>query len=215
MKILFIGNSFTARNDVPGMIAALAGSRGERVEHALVSAGGASLRRHWNAGEALAAIRRTRHDYVALQEQSTLPVKNAARMHDNIRLFAPPIAESGARTALYVTWARRHAVETQAAITGAYTAIAAEIGAVLVPAGPAWQEFRGRHASPELYDRDGSHASLAGSYLAACVFFAVLFGHSPVGLPAVAGLAGPDAARLQEAAWDTVQTRGRADGAIG
>jgi hypothetical protein len=208
MKILFIGNSFTARNDVPGMIASLAQARGERVEPQLIAAGGASLRAHWNRGEAPAAITQTPRDWVVLQEQSTLPVKNAARMHENIRLFAPLIAESGARAALYVTWARRNVPETQATITRAYRAIAAEIGAALVPAGPAWQAFMRLYPGPALHDRDLSHPSPAGSYLAACVFYAALFGRTPAGLPGlVAGLGADDAARMQAIAWETVQGR--------
>jgi hypothetical protein len=35
---------------------------------------------------------------------------------------------------------------------------------------------------PDLYDADGSHPSIAGSYLAACVLFATLFGESPAGI---------------------------------
>jgi hypothetical protein len=53
-----------------------------------------------------------------------------------------------------------------------------------------------------LHDRDQSHPTLAGSYLAACVFLAVLFRESPVGIETgLAGLAGKDLALLQEAAW--------------
>src|SRR5437773_6623907 len=117
MKILFIGNSFTARNDVPGIIESLANARGKQIDHRLISAGGASLRMHWNKGEAQRAIQETRYDYVVLQEQSTLPVKNPRRMHENIRLFDQAIKASGAKTALYLTWARQNAPETQQAIT--------------------------------------------------------------------------------------------------
>jgi hypothetical protein len=77
LKVLFVGNSFIARNDLPGLIARLAAARGKPLEHRLISAGGASLRTHWNAGEALKAIQGGRYDHVVLQEQSTLPVKNA------------------------------------------------------------------------------------------------------------------------------------------
>jgi hypothetical protein len=48
--------------------------------HRLISAGGASLRKHLNAGEALKAIQAGQYDCVVLQEQSTLPIKNAKRM---------------------------------------------------------------------------------------------------------------------------------------
>src|SRR4051812_47887436 len=87
LNVLFIGNSFTARNDLPGLIAGLAAAAGTRMDHRLISAGGASLRMHWNKGEAVKAIGGGGYDYVVLQEQSTLPVKNAARMHENVRLF--------------------------------------------------------------------------------------------------------------------------------
>jgi hypothetical protein len=106
-SLLFIGNSFTARNDLPGLIVRMAAARGKTLQHRLVSAGGASLRTHWNAGHALKAIEGGGYDAVVLQEQSTLPVKNAARMHENVRLFGTGIAATGARTVLYMTWARR------------------------------------------------------------------------------------------------------------
>jgi hypothetical protein len=73
-KVLFIGNSFTARNNLPGLIAQLAAARGVTIEHHLISAGGASLRTHWNAGKALKAIQNGHYNYVVLQEQSTLPI---------------------------------------------------------------------------------------------------------------------------------------------
>ena len=44
VKILFIGNSFTQRNDLPGLVAAMAAEREVRIRHKLISAGGASLR---------------------------------------------------------------------------------------------------------------------------------------------------------------------------
>jgi hypothetical protein len=55
-----------------------------------------------------------------------------------------------------------------------------------------------------LHDKDQSHPTLAGSYLAACVFLAVLFEESPVGIPGeVDGLSEKDLALLQKVAWQT------------
>jgi hypothetical protein len=205
MNVLFVGNSFTARNDVPGLVAEMAGARGKQLEHRLISAGGASLRMHWNKGEAQRAIQRTHYDYVVLQEQSTLPVKNARRMHENIRLFDEAIVAAGSKTALYLTWARAAAPESQETITNAYTAIGDELGALVVPVGIAWQRFLRAHRRPVLHDKDMSHPTLAGSYLAACVFLAVLFAESPVGIDGeVKGLTPADARLLQETAWASV-----------
>jgi hypothetical protein len=201
-NVLFIGNSFTARNDLPGLIAGLAAARGKSMEYRLISSGGASLRTHWNAGQALKAIQDGRYGHVVLQEQSTLPVKNAGRMHENVRLFDGAIRAAGAKTVLYMTWARRHAPESQEAITEAYAGIGRELGATVVPVGLAWERLLRKHDQPVLHDKDQSHPTLAGSYLAACVFLAVLFKESPVGVGGVpAGLSEKELVQLQKAAW--------------
>jgi hypothetical protein len=207
LNVLFIGNSFTARNNVPGLIAKLAAARGKRLEHRLISAGGASLRAHWNAGQAPKAIKDGHYHCVVLQEQSTLPIKNAKRMHENVRLFDEAIKAAGAKAILYMTWARQHAPESQQAITDAYTSIGQELGATVAPVGLAWQRFLSKHDHPVLHDRDRSHPTLAGSYLAACVFFAVLFNDSPVGIDVeVDSLGEKDRALLQKIAWQTCKS---------
>lgn len=103
LKVLFIGNSFTQRNNLPDILARMAEAAGAALEWRLISVGGASLRTHWNKGEATRAIAEGQYDYVVLQEQSTLPIKNAARMHENVRLFDAAIKSAGAKTALYLT----------------------------------------------------------------------------------------------------------------
>lgn len=201
MKVLFIGNSFTARNDLPGTIASLARAAGRRFDPVLVSAGGASLRMHWNKGDALREIRSGGYGHVVLQEQSTLPIKNPARMRENVRLFDAEIRAAGAKTALYMTWARLHAPEAQRAITDAYASVGRELGAAVVPVGVAWERVLAAKGHPVLHDRDGSHPTPAGTYLAACVFFATLFRRTPVGLRnEVDGLTPAAAAMLRRTA---------------
>ena len=208
MNVLFIGNSFTQRNNLPGLIAKMAETRGKELRHTLISAGGASLRQHWNAGKAPRAIESGGYDRVVLQEQSTLPIKNAARFAENVRLFDPAIKAAGAETVLYLTWARAHAPESQQALTDAYTAIGAELGATVVPAGEAWRRFLAKYREPVLHDKDQSHPALAGSYLAACAFYAVLFEDSPVGIGAeVKGLSADHRTLLQTVAWEECKAR--------
>jgi hypothetical protein len=133
-------------------------------------------------------------------------------MHENVRLFDEAIKAAGARTVLYMTWARQHEPESQHAITDAYTGIGRELGATVVPVGLAWQRLFGKHDRPVLHDKDQSHPTLAGSYLAACVFLAMLFGESPVGLGGdVDGLSEKDLALLQKVAWQTYSSTARRD----
>src|SRR3954465_4325160 len=123
-------------------------------------------------------------------------------MHENVRLFDGVIRAAGAATVLYMTWARRGEPDAQAAITAAYTQIGQELGATVVPVGTAWARFIAARDRPVLHDRDGSHPAVAGSYLAACVFYGTLLKESPVGNGAqVAGLNEADRASLQAGAW--------------
>lgn len=208
IKVLFIGNSFTQRNNLPGLLADMAAERGLHVDTELISSGGASLRTHWNGGRASDAIAKGGYDYVVLQEQSTLPVKNPQRMAENVRLFDAAIKRAGSTTVLYLTWARQHSPDSQQAITDAYQSIGTELGALVVPVGLAWQSFLAKHENPELYDRDQSHPTLAGSYLAACVFLAVLCGFDPVGIESSAtGLSQQDILLLQRAAGKQFRTK--------
>jgi len=182
-RILFIGNSYTARNQLPRLLADLAAAAAHprRVDFELIFACGASLKRHWNAGIGRDRLAALSWNYVVLQEQSTLPLKNPARYHENVRLFVPEIARCGARPVLYLTWSRQQAPDTQDRITGAVEEIAAEVNALVVPAGPAWHALMARHGDIPLYTDDGSHPTAAGSYLAACVFLVSLFGEAPRG----------------------------------
>jgi len=78
----------------------------------------------------------------------------------------------------------------------------------VVPVGLAWQSFLSKHDIPALHDRDQSHPTLAGSYLAACVFLGALLKENPIGIES-----GPDnideheRLELQRAAWKQVGPR--------
>lgn len=52
----------------------------------------------------------------------------------------------------------------------------------------------------DLWQDDGSHPTVAGTYLAACVFYGVIFGESPRGLSYHDGLTSNEAAYLQSVA---------------
>ena len=175
VRMLFIGNSFTTRNDLPGLLSAIAeAGAGTMIESKVIAAGGASLRRHWNAGAADTISDET-WDYVVFQEQSTLPIKNGKRFHENVREFVPVMKESGATMVLFMTWARKHEPENQKLLTDSYDSIGKELAATVVPVGSAWREMLEKQGTPELHAEDGSHPTLAGSYLAACVFYTTLF----------------------------------------
>lgn len=87
-------------------------------------------------------------------------------------------------------------------------ATANEVGALVIPVGPAFEESYRRRPDLKLQmGYDGYHPTLAGQYLSAAVVFASLYGRSPVGnsYDYFGALDKPTAAFLQQVAADTVK----------
>src|ERR1700746_3852022 len=68
-RVLFLGNSFTAVNDLPYMFAALAWSGGHRVVTGIQAPGGWTLVDHSTSPDTPVALAAGRWNYVVLQEQ--------------------------------------------------------------------------------------------------------------------------------------------------
>jgi hypothetical protein len=214
LRVLFIGNSFTFMNDLPGLTERLAASAHppRKLQTELVGEGGATLKRHWATGRALEAIRRGNWDYVVLQDQGRLglmrisddmpQINDPEMFHAYARQFDAEIRKAGATTLFFLTWAPQDAPESQALLNSAYAAIAEELGALVAPVGIAWQKAIELNPKLVLHDHDGSHPGPAGSYLAACVFHSVLFSDTPVG-SFRGDLSEEDAAFLQRIGWET------------
>jgi hypothetical protein len=188
-RVLFVGNSYTTRNDMPAMLKELAAAAGVEVqlETKVFAFGGASLAAHWNRGEVQRVLAEESWDAVVLQDQSTRPMRALKSMQKHVRLFVAAIDASVARPFLYMTWARKHEPDSQHVIASAYRELAQETGASLVPVGEVWREIGRLRPGLELYDADRSHPSIEGSYVAACVFLASLLGRMPKELSGVEG----------------------------
>ena len=64
----------------------------------------------------------------------------------------------------------------------AYTQMGRQLDAFVAPVGRAWAASLKANPDISLYDDDGSHPNVYGTYLTACVFYATLTGLTPVGL---------------------------------
>lgn len=140
----------------------------------------------------------------------------------------------GARTVLYQTWGRRdgHALRpylatfktmNDAVIQGYqhYASLIARTGRtpLVAPVGVAFRLIydgvveAGQNPGDasslfhRLYDRDETHPSPLGTYLAACVMFGTITGESPAGLPPALGISEEEAATLQATAMRAMLLR--------
>jgi hypothetical protein len=185
--VLFVGNSYTTGNDLAGVFADLAAAGGYEAEVKVVASGGAWLRDHVDGGDVRQALTGGAWDYIVLQEQSIVPASPTERvnaMYPAIRSLVGTAEDWDTQPVLFLTWARRDGFPDvgynsyepmQRAITSAYEEIASEVGARIAPVGEAWAVS----AAYDLYQGDGSHPTPAGTYLAASVLYAAIFGEDP------------------------------------
>jgi hypothetical protein len=202
LRILFIGNSLTAWNDLPDMVMRLAMGAGHpQPLTRMVAVGGFSLEDHWNQGDAGRAIREGPWDVVVLQQGPSALAESRRLLVQYARRFDAEIKQAGARSALYMVWPSIQRRGDFAGVSQSYRNAAIAVNGVILPAGDAWRLVLQRHADLALYSEDGLHPTPAGSYLAALVIVQGLYNQSPIGLPSQ-GLAEADARLLQNAALD-------------
>jgi hypothetical protein len=216
LRVLFVGNSFTFRNSLPALVHELAaGDPGAppifAVEYA---AGGWSLHQA-NRDDGLdKLLRDVDWDVVVLQEKSwllSLPEEQWRReTYPAAQALHEKIAAAGARTVLFMTWGyvrgdRLHQphdtyAAMQARLADGYSKLGSELGAQVAPAGLAWAEALRREPSLDLWAGDGQHPGRLGSYLAACVFYAMLSRREPPQSGFTAGIQRAQARLLQQVA---------------
>jgi len=214
LDILFVGNSHTYLHHMPRMLAGLtAAHRGCSLAVDQCTGKGVSLKWHWQNPATREKITGQPWDYVILQDRSGGPLEDRASFDRHADLLGGAIRNHGAGTLFYMTWAGRDSPENQAALAEAYVDAARRLDAGLAPVGLAWQRSIREKPDLGLYHEDGRHAGPAGAYLAACVFYAVLFNTSPAGLPSRFSIKGKprvdldekSALFLQQIAFRTVQ----------
>jgi hypothetical protein len=226
-KVLFLGNSYTFVNNLPGIVAALAHSAGDSLFYDNNSPGGYTFGwqpiAHSTDPVSLGKIGLGDWDFVVLQEQSQTPAIPALRdscmypgsiiLHDSVKSANPC-----SRVLFFLTWGRRFGGiqcftsnycspdfadfdQMQDSLTVAYKGIADSLGDWIAPVGEAWRYVINNN-QVVLHSGDDSHPNLKGSYLAACVFYDIIFGKRSFGLSYSGGLA--DTALLFQLAADTI-----------
>ena len=211
-KILFVGNSYTGgiRKAVIQLIKA---SHHPDTQLTFINPGGKTLAFHLGHKPTVEKIQSGKFDFVVLQDQSQTPAifpekfKKAAVELDKV------IDESGAQTVFYQTWGRRDGdkqnskmfpdyASMQKALSKSYAHAAKTCKATLAPVGDTWSAVRKKDSKLglALYQKDGSHPSNKGAYLAACVFYATFFEEDPRKLAFIGGLSEAEAKLIRELA---------------
>jgi hypothetical protein len=206
---LFVGNSFTYYNnslhnhyrhfrqaenggESYGLVRTMAISGASLPEHKL------GLQQRLEAND---------WDFVVLQGYSNGPIteRYAEAFRQSAREYAAEIRADGGEPVFFMTWAYTGKPEMTQQLDDAYTSIGKELNAMVVPVGRAFASALEKRSELHLVVPDLKHPTLAGTYLAACTFYAALHGQTPVGGTYTAGLSNQDARFLQQVAWDSWQ----------
>ncbi len=211
-RVLFIGNSLTYFNDLPGTVAGLAGSANVTIQVASVAGPNLALIDHVEgSSNALDVISEGGWNYVVLQQGPSALALSRDTLTIATRLLADRIEAVGARTALLMVWPESSRFAVFDDVRDSYRAAAADVGGLFLPAGEAWRTAWAADPQLPLYGPDGYHPSELGTYLAALVVYEGVTGNDSRALPdqAIVGgrdisMAGSRVRLLQEAAHETV-----------
>jgi hypothetical protein len=182
--ILFVGNSLTDANDLPGMVEGLAAAAGVTLPTAQVAIPNYSLGDHLADGEAPDAIAAGGWRVVILQQGPSGQPDSRIQLRDDAAAFDALVRAAGARTALFSVWADSQGPSTFEQVRASYSLAAANVGAIYFPVNEAWSLAWERKPALDLYSADGFHPAVEGSYLAALVITGMLTGIPPTQLPA-------------------------------
>lgn len=180
-RVLFVGNSLTYVNDLPGMVARISATLGTPVETHSVVHPDYGLEDHWNDGVVQRMLADQRWDIVVLQQgPSSLP-ESGTNLVEFAGRFARLIRARGACPAVYMVWAEAAYPRSFDAVRDHHRQAADSAHAQFLPAGEAWRAAWRRDPAFAFYSPDGLHPTPLGTYVAALTITAALTGRSPLG----------------------------------
>jgi len=216
-NVLFIGNSYTNVNNLPEMTRLLSLSLSDTLAVSSSMPGGVTFQGHTTNTATQNLIDQGGWDVVVLQEQSQIPSFPQSQVATACYPFATALVDSirahspCADPVFYMTWGRENGDPDNCAAwppvctyTGmqqqlrmSYLQMAQDNSGECAPAGMAWKRVREEYPSIGLYATDGSHPSVAGSYLVACTMYSTFFHRTTVGATYTSTLDATTAATLQ------------------
>ncbi|MDJ0792985.1 MAG: hypothetical protein QNI98_01990 [Woeseiaceae bacterium] len=204
-RILFIGNSFSFYNNgLHTHYRNLAEAAGITAEARLFTLSAGTLAEHTRT--AAAVLAGEPWDIVVLQGHSMGPLDPATvgSFRSSAVSLAKMVRDVGAEPFLFMTWAYEGRPDMTETLAAQYRDTGELANAAVVPVGLAFAYVTENHPEITLRTADTKHPTLAGSYLAACVFFARFERRSPEALDYTAGLDPKIAQALQSAAWHVI-----------
>ena len=198
-RVLFIGDSTTSRNDIPGKFKRLAELGGHEINVASSTRDYTSLATHTRLPQTREKLENEVWDIVILQENEAILLNPESRQKISIPMigkYIDIVDEMDGVILLYSSIGFREGLvdyeefkylddyeSTQDAVDMAYIEIGNELNLPIAPVGKVWRQVYDTKPTFDLWQLDGLHVSPEGAYLAACVFYTAIYNQSPLDLP--------------------------------
>lgn len=183
ITLLFMGNSHTLVNDVPGMVTAMmrAGIPGKTVAEA-VAPGSMFLEERLHHVVTVNLMRSQDWSFVILQAQQYSSSGQFTYSTEEAKELVRISRQANAIPIMFPEWPRRGFDETDR-IFDLHVSIAQATPACVAPIPQSFDLALSRHPALTLHASDGNHSAPAGAFLAALVMYATMSGRSPADLP--------------------------------
>jgi hypothetical protein len=135
LRVLFVGNSLTATNDLPAVVSGLARATNRNLEYRTIAFGGYALEDHWAQGDARAALASRSWDVVVMQQGPSALPESQINLREWASRFADEARAAGTRPALLTVWPESYRRGALRDVIGSYQRAAAAARADLFPAG--------------------------------------------------------------------------------
>jgi len=195
-RVLFVGNSYLYyNNSLHNHVKRMAIERFPSMEKEFIyksSTIGGARSWHHNFDHLLNSKNigvKESFDLIILQGGSAEPLseKSRTKFMNTVKQVKGIAKKNGTRLALYMTHAyvppdERFKINMINDISSLYIEAGKKNDLVVIPVGIGFKNAYESKPNIKLHNIDGTHPSLLGTYLAACIVYGVLYGESPVGL---------------------------------
>lgn len=209
-SILFVGNSFTFYNNaiyshLRKLLMAEDPATRQSIFLKSMTISGAVLADHEGGLEQMLDLRPWHTIVLQGHSLEAIDPERKDGFVSSLAAFSKLIRERGARPVLFMTWAYSDRPEMTQELDRAFTALGRQQDMMVIPVGLAFAQALRDIPGVALHTEDRIHPSLAGTYLAAAVFYSALYGKSPEHLEYDAGLDSTTAHKLRQVAWSATR----------
>ena len=173
--LLFVGNSLTYYNDLPGLVKEAAAAKGLVIGTEMLAYANYAIVDHWADGEVQKMINTQKYDYVIIQQGPSSQREGRNMLINGGKEYAALCKANEVTLAYFMVWPSRAYYHTFAQVIANYTEAAIANEAVLCPVGRSWKAHFDNTGDFSYYGPDQFHPSLEGSKVAAKVIVEALF----------------------------------------